>query len=59
MSFEVIDIIIISVVLFFSLLFIYHRIKIILTNKEINQCHGCADSQSCSSQKNSSKDKLS
>jgi len=53
MSFEIIDIFIISVVLLFSLIFVYKRAKNLLTNQDVNQCNSCGD-KSCSSNEGSS-----
>jgi len=48
MNFELLDVFIISVILVFSLLFVYRRLKEIFSNKDVSQCNGCADS-SCNS----------
>ena len=43
MSFEIIDILIITFVLLFALIYIFKRTKNLLTNQETNQCNSCGD----------------
>lgn len=57
MSFEIIDIFIITLVLLFSLIYIFKRTKNLLTNQDANQCNNCGD-KTCTSE-DSSKEKQS
>ncbi len=47
MSLEIIDILIIGIVLFFTLLVIFNRVKTALTKKKQGMCSGCED-KNCS-----------